>query len=421
MTTANKISLVSDRVARAKSLLLSQFKDKPNINALVDALVSELQELENVLSQLQTVRTLEGAYGWWLDQIGAELDVPRGNYQDNDYKTAIKIAMARQSASASVDDILRIVQLITSDTSAALTNPAHYMMELWSYLFCVSDSPEGLDSLAKLFPINTRVRLIKHDNKPFKFNTSGRGFGNGNKLNSLVYNRAGHSSDPRFVSIPTQDIPSILPTPPSVSVQSYIYGDNLLGSVLSLVTGTFDGDTPIVVTKQWLRDGFDISGATSNTYTIVSGDVGKNISCKLIATNSAGSTTVYTNTISVSSVTPPVLSLTSNAGLKSYRAIKEVVYNGSNFTGTMSLIIKHNGTVEYFNNGILEDTLNYVSIPSDHIGDGYKVSYQVISGKELGGLNQNAAIDISDDRGFLLSVTSAADVPPSYHPLLTYA
>ena len=157
MATANKIMLVNNRVEIAKSYLLSQFEDKPNINALVDALVSELQELENVINDVQTVHTLEGSYGWWTDQIGNELDISRGNYADNDFKTAIKIAMAKQTASASVEDILRIVSLITGDTDATLDNNYPYMMELCSWLFCVSDSTDGLTSLAQLFPLNTRV------------------------------------------------------------------------------------------------------------------------------------------------------------------------------------------------------------------------------------------------------------------------
>lgn len=409
MATANKISLVSDRVARAKSLLLSQFRDKPNINALVDALVSELQELENVVTQLQTVRTLDGAYGWWLDQIGAELDIPRGNYKDNDYKTAIKIAMARQSASASVDDILRIVQLITSDTTAALTNPSHYMMELWSYLFCVSDSTEGLDSLARLFPLNTRVRLIKHDVKPFKFNTTGRGFGSGSTLNSLVYNRAGHSTDPRFVSIPTQDIPPIVTNIPSVKVAPYIYGDALVNSVLTVNVGQFDGDEPIVVTKQWLRDGFDISGATNSTYTVVSGDAGKNISCKITATNAYGVAIAYTNNLVIDAVVPPVNTVTVNAGLQSFQAVKTITYTGSPATSTLGLTITKDGTVKYYDNGTLDSTLNYVTSPATGIGSDYKVSYQVISGSELVGLNQNAVYTLSSDLVLTMSITSTAD------------
>lgn len=409
MTTANKISLVSDRVARAKSLLLSQFKDKPNINALVDALVSELQELENVVAQLQTVRTLDGAYGYWLDQIGAELDVPRGNYQDNDYKTAIKIAMARQSASASVDDIIRIVQLITSDTSATVVNPSHYLMELWSYLFCVSDSYEGLENLAKLFPLNTRVRLVKHDIKPFKFNTTGRGFGSGSTLNSLVYYRAGHSADPRFVSIPTQDIPPIVTNIPSVKVAPYIYGDITVGSVLTVNVGEFNGDLPITITKQWLRDGFDISGQTSNTYTVLSGDAGKNISCKVTATNAYGVAIAYTNNVVIDTVIPPVKTVTTNAGLQSYSAVKNITYTGSPATSTLGLTISKDGTVKYYDNGVLDTTLNYVTSPATNVGHDYKVSYQVISGSELVGLNQNASYTLSSDLVLTMSITSTAD------------
>ena len=57
MTTAHKIKLVNDRVVRAKALLLSQFKDSPNINAFLEALVDELQVLENTFKNESSINS----------------------------------------------------------------------------------------------------------------------------------------------------------------------------------------------------------------------------------------------------------------------------------------------------------------------------------------------------------------------------
>src|SRR3569623_318085 len=64
-------------------------------------------------------------------------------------------------------------------------------------------------------------------------------------------------------------------------------GSATVGSVLSVTDGTWTGSPTITYTYQW-NNGADIVGATSNTYTVVSGDSGLNILCKVTATNGVG-------------------------------------------------------------------------------------------------------------------------------------
>ncbi len=408
MATANKIMLVSNRVELAKSYLLSQFKDRPNINALVDALVSELQELENVINDVQTVRTLEGSYGWWTDQIGNELDISRGNYADNDFKTAIKIAMSKQTASASVEDILRIVSLITGDTEAQLDNNYPYMLELYSWLFCVSDSADGLNSLAQLFPLNTRVRLVKHDILPFTLGVAGKGLGSGATLCSLVYHKNGHSEDPRFVTTPTQDIPPAITSAPTLGSNPYIYGGDLVGDTLTLSEGTYNGDSPLTITKQWLNNGLNISGATGNTYTLVAGDAGDNISCKVNVSNTYGSLIAYSNTIPVNVTVPPTNPFTSNLGVQDFTAI-QANSTSSPITCTAQITIDQDGNIVYENTGLVDSTLPWSSSPTATVGNDYSFMYSVVTGNELVGLNQNAAVPLTSDRILSMSITSRYD------------
>lgn len=58
---------------------------------------------------------------------------------------------------------------------------------------------------------------------------------------------------------------------------------------LTAIEGTWTGNPTF--TYQWKRDGANISGATSKTYTIVAGDVGKALSVAVTGTNSAGNAT----------------------------------------------------------------------------------------------------------------------------------
>lgn len=63
-------------------------------------------------------------------------------------------------------------------------------------------------------------------------------------------------------------------------------GDTLTGN-----KGVWATASPITsFTYAWLRDGVAIGGAAASTYTLVEGDVGKNISLRVTATSLGGAT-----------------------------------------------------------------------------------------------------------------------------------
>lgn len=83
---------------------------------------------------------------------------------------------------------------------------------------------------------------------------------------------------------------------PVNSVAPVASGTSVVGSTLSCSTGTWS-NTPTGYAYQWLRDGSNISGATSSTYQLQSGDEGADVSCRVTASNAAGSTSADSNEI----------------------------------------------------------------------------------------------------------------------------
>lgn len=83
-------------------------------------------------------------------------------------------------------------------------------------------------------------------------------------------------------------------TSPSSATPPGIAGTPTVGSTLTRVQGTWNGSTPITYTYQWRRcdsagaNCVDISGATSTSYVLASGDLGKTIRVQETATNSSG-------------------------------------------------------------------------------------------------------------------------------------
>jgi hypothetical protein len=89
---------------------------------------------------------------------------------------------------------------------------------------------------------------------------------------------------------------------PANTVAPVISGTARVGQTLSTTNGTFTGTTPFSYTYQWKRDGVSIGGATNNTYLLVVADAGKNITCTVTATNTAGSASGTSNTLAIENV-----------------------------------------------------------------------------------------------------------------------
>lgn len=71
-----------------------------------------------------------------------------------------------------------------------------------------------------------------------------------------------------------------------------------MGSTLTVIdNGTWSGNPAPTFTYQWLRNGVEISGATSSVYEIVEDDIGANLSCRVTATNSSGNISAVSNAI----------------------------------------------------------------------------------------------------------------------------
>ena len=74
-----------------------------------------------------------------------------------------------------------------------------------------------------------------------------------------------------------------------------------VGELLSATNGTWTAAGGSYG-YQWQRDGVDISGATSSTYTAVSADAGTDVRCVVTYTNSGGSISANSNALSITDV-----------------------------------------------------------------------------------------------------------------------
>lgn len=80
---------------------------------------------------------------------------------------------------------------------------------------------------------------------------------------------------------------------PAARTRPAITGTATSGQTLTSVAGTWGGKPTPTIAKSWYRDGVVVAGQTANTYVLGAGDVGKKITVRETATNTAG---VKTNT-----------------------------------------------------------------------------------------------------------------------------
>ena len=88
-------------------------------------------------------------------------------------------------------------------------------------------------------------------------------------------------------------------------------GTPSLGQTLSCSPGSWSGSPTPSCAYQWLRNGAAIGGATSTSYVVTTADQGCSLSCRVTATNSAGSASATSNALSVPARTslPPAVTL----------------------------------------------------------------------------------------------------------------
>lgn len=86
--------------------------------------------------------------------------------------------------------------------------------------------------------------------------------------------------------------------PPANTVAPVASGTGTIGNNLTTTNGTWT-NAPTGYAYQWLRAGVPIIGATNAVYALVGADSGNSVSCRVTATNPAGSASATSNAIAV--------------------------------------------------------------------------------------------------------------------------
>jgi len=172
------------------------------------------------------------------------------------------------------------------------------------------------------------------------------------KIYSTVLTSSEVTSDYNSTSARYQATPTCpAPAAPSNSVAPSISGTTTYASVLTASTGTWSGSPTYAY--QWQSASTsggtysNISGATSSTYTLATGEVGKYIKVNVTATNAGGSTSALsaaTAQIGKASQASLTHNLSSSGKAYPYTELVTFTPSGGSGTGTVSYAISSGGS-----------------------------------------------------------------------------
>lgn len=169
--------------------------------------------------------------------------------------------------------------------------------------------------------------------------------------------------------------PATLPLtryPPLNTVAPIITGPSTIPGTLTCQPGVWTGSPTPLLYFQWMKDGIDIAGATSNTYTTVPADDGTAISCEVRGSNGIGEDYIISsNSINVSLIEPieidqlelyMISGLTQNQDL--VNTDQQVLYtSGMSVENRLDM----NRAVTYFSTGIASENRQDVTCQHLHI------------------------------------------------------
>lgn len=101
---------ILDYAERAKARILSQYREKPKLVALVMTLAAAVQEIESALFDVIDQTAVGTAVGSWLDQLGNIVGEERGGVGDVLYRRYINARIAANGSEGTLENIIDVIE-----------------------------------------------------------------------------------------------------------------------------------------------------------------------------------------------------------------------------------------------------------------------------------------------------------------------
>lgn len=174
------IEWIVDYITRARGRMLQQFKreEAPNLDKLLQVLISELQEAENEMQEILLLRAVATASGEQLDVLGDIVGINREGQVDHDFRNTIFLQIAINNGGGQEPVLSALLDNLTDAT----------VIDIWEVfpagldIFINSDDLElhTIESLRRAIAATVSLNFSYTDGGvPFAFegDSYGAGFG----------------------------------------------------------------------------------------------------------------------------------------------------------------------------------------------------------------------------------------------------
>jgi len=160
------LTQITDHAERALDRLAAQFRDKPRIAAILNALSAEVQEVENMLFDLLNKRSIDGGEGVQLDKLGTIVGQPRRGRTDAEYRPALRARIRINLAQGQPNEIIAAIKFATDATYVRLYEffPASFLLD---FTGTVLDTPDLLNIFRSVKPAGVLGWLVWTATNPF--------------------------------------------------------------------------------------------------------------------------------------------------------------------------------------------------------------------------------------------------------------
>lgn len=102
------VQKIETHVQDALARLMQQYQGKPYIQALITALVQQIQDLEEALFDMDADRQIYSAFGAQLDALGTLVGFPRNGLSDTQYLYFILGQIGENFSDGTIDKVISI-------------------------------------------------------------------------------------------------------------------------------------------------------------------------------------------------------------------------------------------------------------------------------------------------------------------------
>lgn len=116
------ISQITDHFEKGLKRLLEQYKNKPNIKALIEIYSIQIQEIENEIIQMRVNRFITNAVGKQLDNFGEIVGQPRLGFSDEFYRVLLYAKIGQNISQGLPEQIIALFKLFTNGSTVQYMN-----------------------------------------------------------------------------------------------------------------------------------------------------------------------------------------------------------------------------------------------------------------------------------------------------------